>query len=135
MAPAIHCSGLTKRFGDVVALRGVDLEVPRGARIGLVGPNGAGKSTLLACCAGVHTPSTGSVMVDGRSIHGARPRPRKQLGYAPDVVGVRGSGASPSRIALLRRGDQLAGKKVVIWLLTAREFTETQGWRPVPIVK
>jgi alginate O-acetyltransferase complex protein AlgJ len=51
------------------------------------------------------------------------------------VVGVRGSGASPSRIALLRRGDGLAGKKAVIWLMTAREFTETQGWRLVPVVK
>jgi alginate O-acetyltransferase complex protein AlgJ len=58
----------------------------------------------------------------------------QEYGRAADVVGVRGSGASPSRISLLRRGDKLAGKKVVVWLLTSREFTETQGWRPVPVV-
>ena len=57
------------------------------------------------------------------------------LGGPVDVVGVRGSGASPSRIALFRRRDELAGKKVVIWCLTAREFTQTTGWRKVPIVR
>jgi alginate O-acetyltransferase complex protein AlgJ len=58
-----------------------------------------------------------------------------QLGFPPDVVGVRGSGATPSRIALFRRRDNLAGKKVVIWCMTSREFTETRGWRKVPVVR
>ena len=57
-----------------------------------------------------------------------------QLGFAVDLVAVRGSGATPSRINLLRRRDNLAGKKVVIWLMSVREFTEgAQGWRPLPI--
>lgn len=58
-----------------------------------------------------------------------------ELGFAPDLVGVRGSGATPSRIALMRRGDSLAGKKFVIWTFSVREFTEGQGWRKVPVVR
>ncbi|MEX1016305.1 MAG: hypothetical protein WDZ31_06130 [Phycisphaeraceae bacterium] len=58
-----------------------------------------------------------------------------ELGFAPDVVGVRGSGATPSRIALLRRGDNLAGKRVVIWCFSVREFTQGQGWREVPVIR
>ncbi len=58
-----------------------------------------------------------------------------ELGFAPDLVGVRGSGATPSRIALLRRGDNLAGKKLVIWVFSVREFTEGHGWRKVPVIR
>ena len=57
------------------------------------------------------------------------------LGFPLDVVGVRGSGATPCRFNLLRRADNLAGKKLVIWCLTAREYTQGQGWRNVPVVK
>ena len=57
------------------------------------------------------------------------------LGFAPDVVGVRGSGATPSRLALFRRGDSLAGKRVVVWCMSVREFTEGQGWRKVPVIR
>jgi hypothetical protein len=58
-----------------------------------------------------------------------------ELGFPPDLVAVRGSGATPSRLALLRRRDNLAGKRVVIWCMTVREFTETQGWRKVPVIR
>jgi hypothetical protein len=60
----------------------------------------------------------------------------KDLGFPVDLVAVRGSGATPSRITLLRRRDNLAGKKVVIWCMSVREFTESaQGWRPLPVVR
>ncbi len=59
-----------------------------------------------------------------------------ELGFPVDLVAVRGSGATPSRITLLRRRDNLAGKKVVIWCMSVREFTEgAQGWRPLPILR
>ncbi len=58
-----------------------------------------------------------------------------RLGYPVDLLAVRGSGATPSRISLLRRRDNLAGKHVVIWVLSAREFTEGQGWRKVPVIR
>jgi len=54
-----------------------------------------------------------------------------------DLIGVRGSGATPSRINLMRRNRSragyLAGKKLVIWCFSAREFTESDGWRKVPM--
>jgi alginate O-acetyltransferase complex protein AlgJ len=60
----------------------------------------------------------------------------RELGFPVDLVAVRGSGATPSRINLLRRQDDLEGKKVVIWCLSVREFTEgAQGWRPLPILR
>ncbi len=60
-----------------------------------------------------------------------------ELGFAVDLVAVRGSGATPARINLLRRAQKnvnyWAGKKWVIWCFAAREFTESDGWRKVPI--
>ncbi|MBT3268949.1 hypothetical protein HN371_17505 [Candidatus Poribacteria bacterium] len=58
-----------------------------------------------------------------------------RLGFPTDVVGVRGSGATPSRLALFRRRDSLKGKRVVVWCLSVREFTEGQGWREVPVIR
>jgi alginate O-acetyltransferase complex protein AlgJ len=59
----------------------------------------------------------------------------RELGFPVDVVAVRGSGATPSRLSLLRRGDNVKGKRFVIWCLSVREFTEGQGWRKVPVIR
>jgi hypothetical protein len=63
-----------------------------------------------------------------------------ELGFAPDVIGTRGSGATPVRISLFRRGakdpDFLAKKKIIIWCFASREFTEAaQGWQKLPVAK
>ena len=58
-----------------------------------------------------------------------------QLGFPVDVVAVRGSGATPSRLNLFRRRDNMKGKQVVVWCLSVREFTEGQGWRKVPVIR
>ncbi len=58
---AIAARGLVKRFGEVHALQGVDLEVPSGALWGVVGADGAGKTTLLRCIAGLYRPDQGEV--------------------------------------------------------------------------
>jgi ABC-2 type transport system ATP-binding protein len=64
-APAIELRGLTKRFGSVLALDHVDLEVPEGVVFGLLGPNGAGKTTAIRLLTGVATPTAGSATVRG----------------------------------------------------------------------
>lgn len=59
----------------------------------------------------------------------------QRLGIPVDLVGVRGSGATTTRIELLRRRDRMAGKRVVVWCFSFREFTESEtGWRKVPVI-
>jgi ABC-type multidrug transport system ATPase subunit len=64
-APALGVKGLVRRYGTLVALGPLDLEIDGGEFVALVGPNGAGKSTLLACVAGLLEPSEGEVRVVG----------------------------------------------------------------------
>jgi ABC-2 type transport system ATP-binding protein len=75
---AIDAAGLVKRFGDNVALAGVDLEVPRGAIYGLLGPNGAGKTTTVRVLTTLLLADEGRALVDGIDVrqdpHGVRTR-------------------------------------------------------------
>jgi ABC-2 type transport system ATP-binding protein len=64
-APVVRCSGLVKRYGQVVAVSGLDLEVRRGECFGLLGPNGAGKTTTVEVLEGLLQPDAGSVEVLG----------------------------------------------------------------------
>ena len=61
----ISLKGVRKAFGEVVALDGIDLEIERHSRIGVVGPSGGGKSTLLQLVAGLLAPDTGAIDVEG----------------------------------------------------------------------
>lgn len=63
---ALEARGLTKRFGGVVALDGVDIAVHAGQVTALLGENGAGKSTFVACCSGAQTPDSGEIAVGGQ---------------------------------------------------------------------
>ena len=70
MAPseaAVSCAGLVKRYGDVLAVAGLDLEVRRGECFGLLGPNGAGKTTTIEVLEGLLAPDEGQVRVLGRA--------------------------------------------------------------------
>ena len=66
-------TGLSRRFGGLLAVSGVDLELRPGKLLGVIGPNGAGKSTLINLLTGHIRPTTGRVEVDGRDLTGARP--------------------------------------------------------------
>ena len=67
-APAISAKGLVKTFGDVRAVDGIDLEVPRGMIFAILGPNGAGKTTLMRMLATLSRPDAGSATVMGHDI-------------------------------------------------------------------
>ena len=75
---AVEARGLVKRFGDTLALDGVDLEVPRGAIYGLLGPNGAGKTTTVRVLTTLLRPDAGRASIDGVDVladpHGVRKR-------------------------------------------------------------
>jgi ABC-2 type transport system ATP-binding protein len=65
MQAAISCIGLVKRYGDVTALDGLDLEVPSGSLFGFLGPNGAGKTTTIRLLTGLAWPTSGRAVVAG----------------------------------------------------------------------
>ncbi|GAB2683481.1 ABC transporter ATP-binding protein [Saccharopolyspora gloriosae] len=87
---ALDVRGLTKRFGDTVAVAGLDLRMSRGSVLALLGPNGAGKTTTVEICEGFQRPDGGSVRVLGLdpATQGERLRPR--IGVMPQ-----GGGAYP----------------------------------------
>jgi ABC-2 type transport system ATP-binding protein len=109
---AIRTSGLTKRFGSILALDDLDLEVPAGTVFGLLGPNGAGKTTTIRLLTGLARPSSGGATVAGvdiRSGGGARAELQRRVGvldqdphfygwmtgrelltFVADLVGLRG---------------------------------------------
>ncbi|MGW9435700.1 ABC transporter ATP-binding protein [Streptomyces sp. NPDC055607] len=67
-APAVRVEGLWKRFGQQIAVHGIDLDLPAGRFIGLVGPNGAGKTTTLSMITGLLRPDQGRVLVSGSDV-------------------------------------------------------------------
>ena len=69
--PILVCRGLVKRFGDVTALDGADLEVEEGALLALLGPSGCGKTTLLRLIAGFENPDAGEITLRGQTISSA----------------------------------------------------------------
>ena len=78
----LECRGVTKSFGALYALNGVDLTLAEGEVLGIIGPNGAGKSTLFNVIAGLDRPTTGTVSYRGRSISGLPAHEVCRLGIA-----------------------------------------------------
>ena len=77
---AVEIRGLTKSFGQQLALRGVDLEVKQGESVVIFGPNGAGKTTLIKVLATIMNPSSGSVLIDGLSTKKNAEEIRRRIG-------------------------------------------------------
>lgn len=79
-APILELKGISKRFGAVQALSGVDFEVYPGEVVGLVGDNGAGKSTLIKIISGVYTADSGQYIFEGRDVRVSQPKDATNLG-------------------------------------------------------
>ncbi len=79
----VRTSGLSKRYGEVVALNALDLELSRGEIFGLIGPNGAGKTTTMRLLLDVIRPSAGSVEVLGSDPRSGGAQLRRRIGYLP----------------------------------------------------
>ncbi|MFQ6405613.1 ABC transporter ATP-binding protein [Methylophilus sp. 'Pure River'] len=86
MAAAIEISGITKRFGEFEALRGVDLRIEQGEFFALLGPNGAGKSTLINLLAGLLQPTSGNIRIMGHDVQTDYQRARSALGVVPQEL-------------------------------------------------
>ncbi len=71
--PAVDIAGVEKRFGDLVAVRSLDLRIDRGEFFAIIGPSGCGKTTTLRMVAGFEDPTAGTITVAGRDMAGVRP--------------------------------------------------------------
>ncbi len=80
-SPAIEAVGLTRRFGDVVAVDHIDLSVPRGEVFGFLGPNGAGKTTTIRMLCGLLAPSEGTIRVLGVDVARQPEAVKSRIGY------------------------------------------------------
>lgn len=90
MELAVDTIGLCKSFGEVEAVRGLDLAVRRGEIYGLVGPDGAGKTTTLRMLCGVLAPDDGRILVTGHDVAGESERVRERIGYMPQRFSLYG---------------------------------------------
>jgi ABC-2 type transport system ATP-binding protein len=81
---AVETRGLTRRFGDLVAVDHLDLSVPQGSFYGFLGPNGAGKSTTLKCLTGLLRPSSGEMRILGRDPALEALEVKRETGVVPE---------------------------------------------------
>ena len=81
----LNVQNVTKTFGNVKALDGLSLAVPKGSVYGLIGPNGAGKSTAIRAITGVYQPDSGSVIMDGQPVF-ENPGVKERLCCIPDEI-------------------------------------------------
>jgi ABC-2 type transport system ATP-binding protein len=86
-AAVLRLEAVHKRYGDVLAVDGLDLEVRAGEIVGLLGPNGAGKTTTVAIATGLLMPDAGRIDVAGLGSP-ARPEARRRLGVAPQALAL-----------------------------------------------
>jgi ABC-2 type transport system ATP-binding protein len=86
--PVVETRGLVKRYGDQLAVAGVDLVVGPGEIYGLVGPNGAGKTTTMKILATLLAPTAGEAYVTGIPVDADPLEVRRRIGYMPDFYGV-----------------------------------------------
>jgi ABC-2 type transport system ATP-binding protein len=111
-APALRIRGLAKRFGETVAVAGVDLDVPAGSFYGLVGPNGAGKTTTLSMATGLLRPDAGTVEVLGRDVWADPTAAKALVGVLPDG---------------LRLFDRLTGLQLVTYAGLLRSMDRSEA--------
>jgi len=86
--PVIEAHDLTKKYGDMFAIRAIELDLQQGDLFGFIGPNGAGKTTTMRIIATLLEPSWGEAYVCGNSIYTKPKEIRRLVGYMPDFFGV-----------------------------------------------
>ena len=85
----LEAKAVTKQFGGLTAVNGVDLTISRGMIAGLIGPNGAGKTTFFNTITGIYKPTHGTIMFDGRSIAGLQPHEVTARGISRTFQNIR----------------------------------------------
>jgi len=137
MTPAaISTSGLTKCFGPLTAVEGLDLEVQPGEIFGFLGVNGSGKTTTIRVLLDLLRPTAGRTWIFGRDCHSDGLAARAGVGYMPSEPGFHDdmTGEAPLARHSLRRGRSLVAVAVVVFafqlllVLVATSFHRTQAF-------
>jgi ABC-2 type transport system ATP-binding protein len=100
---AVRCTGLTKRFGDTVAVDDIELEVRPGEVFGLLGPNGAGKTTTIRMITTLLPAPVGSIQVFGADVAKRRTAVRRLIGYVPQQLSADATLTGRENVALFAR--------------------------------
>ncbi len=111
-APAIQARGLGKRYGELWALRGLDLDVPAGTVLGLLGHNGAGKTTAIRLLTTLAEATEGSAVVAGHDVATAAPRVRARIGVAAQAATVDGLLTGRANLEMIGRLYRLPASAV-----------------------
>ena len=127
--PVLSLNGVSKHFGEFLAVDGVSLDIPRGSIYGLLGQNGAGKTTTIRMILDIFRPTSGSISVLGAS---SALEVRNRIGYLPEEKGLykkMKAWAVIQYFAMLKGMDRQAAKERALELLEAYglgEFTESK---------
>ena len=103
MTPAIRIQSVTKRFGPLVAVSDVSLEVPEGTFLGLLGRNGAGKSTLIKMITGLMKPTEGDIHVLGEKVSMTSLEMKRRIGVTPQGMAMIDGLTGPQYLRLIGR--------------------------------
>jgi ABC-2 type transport system ATP-binding protein len=111
-ADMVDIRGLTRGFGEVTAVAGVDLGIRKGEIFGLLGPNGAGKSTLIKLLTTLLPPSSGTATVAGFDIRRDPARVREVIAYVPQLVSADGGLTAEENLRLFARLHGIPRKEI-----------------------
>ncbi len=136
MESILACDRVTKRFGGLLALDRVSIEVRRGEILGLIGPNGSGKTTLINVINGVLTPDEGRILFEGKDITKLKPHERVALGISRTFQGMRVFPYLPVyyNVELSARSvlkDAKLARARTSWALTVAKLLAEAGELPV----
>jgi ABC-2 type transport system ATP-binding protein len=105
----LQLRSVIRRYGALVALNDVSLDVARGEFFGLLGPNGAGKSTLMSLVAGLRAPGAGTVLIDGCAVSPRDVATRRSLGFVPQGLALYGELSADQNLRIFGRLYGLKG--------------------------
>jgi len=128
MEHAIRISSLVKKYGNVMAVENLSLQVRPGAMFGFLGPNGSGKSTTIGCLTGLLDPTAGQVEILGQPFTTESAALKRRMGVMPETLGLFEPLYAHEFLAFIGRMfglDESTTRKRVSELLAALELTDT----------
>jgi ABC-2 type transport system ATP-binding protein len=125
--PLLRVRDLTRHFGDLHVLTGLDLDLRSGRALALVGPNGAGKSTALRCIAGADKPTSGTIELDGAPLDERSAATRRDLAVVMDDLDFFPDLSVVEHLSLLARAHRVADADTVVDAVLADVGLEHQA--------